>query len=207
MKYELLSMPYKYDALEPFIDAKTMEIHHSKHHQGYVNKLNELVADHDDLKKKSPAQILENLEVVPDSIKDGLIFFAGGVVNHDMFWSILKKDVKIKGEVQKAINTKYKGFDSFKEAFMKLAMDLKGSGWTWLVVQGAELKMVNTSNQDCPLMKGMKPVLMLDMWEHAYYLKYQNRKAEYIGAFFNIINWDTVNNLYVEAMKNGYHKD
>lgn len=194
--FELPKLPYSYDALEPFIDAKTMEIHHSKHHKTYVDKLNAAVEKHPDLQKKKVEELLKDLNKVPEDVRTAVKNHGGGVWNHSFFWQILKKGTKPQKEILKAIEKKYGNFDEFKKQFSDKATTLFGSGWTWLVLNGKDLEIVQTSNQDSVISQGKKPLIALDLWEHSYYLKYQNRRAEYIEAFFNVINWDKVNELY-----------
>ncbi|OGY46161.1 MAG: superoxide dismutase [Candidatus Buchananbacteria bacterium RIFCSPHIGHO2_02_FULL_38_8] len=199
--HQLDPLPYPYDSLEPYIDEETMKIHHDKHHQGYIDKLNKALEGHDKLTKESIEKLLSNLDSVPAEIKTAVKNNGGGHYHHHVFWPMLKKDVKPQGEVTKAIEKKFGSLDSFKEEFTKAASTLFGSGWTWLVVNNGELEIVNTSNQDSPIGQGKIPVLGIDVWEHAYYLKYQNRRPEYIEAFFNIINWEQINKNYLETKK------
>jgi superoxide dismutase, Fe-Mn family len=199
MAYTLITLPYAYDALEPFIDKETMAIHHGKHHQTYVNKLNEAVANHPDLQAKAPEELVKNLNSIPEAIRNAVRNHGGGVINHNFFWQILKKDVPFGGPVADAINAKFGGFDKFKELFTNAATGVFGSGWAWLVATGGNLEIVGTPNQDSPLTQGKTPLLTIDVWEHAYYLKYQNRRPDYIGAFFNVINWEQVNRNLLAA--------
>jgi len=199
--HKLEPLPYSYDALEPLIDEETMKVHHDKHHQGYVDKLNKAMEGHDDLQKKTIEELLSDLDSVPEEIKTAIKNNGGGHYHHHIFWPMLKKDVKAKGEVIEAIEKKFGGTDKFKEEFTKAAATLFGAGWTWLVVDNGELKIINTSNQDSPISEGKIPILGIDVWEHAYYLKYQNRRAEYIEAFWNIVNWDQINENYLKAIK------
>ena len=200
--FNLPKLPYAFDALEPFIDAKTMEIHHGKHHQGYVDKLNKALEKYPKLQKNSAEDLIKNLEVIPEDIRTAVRNQGGGHVNHSFFWPILKKGVEPRGEILKAINKKFKGIDNFKEQFKDAATTIFGSGWAWLVLNsGDELEIVKTSNQDNPISQGKTPILGIDVWEHAYYLKYQNRRPEYVDAFFNVINWEQVNENYLKARK------
>ena len=201
MAHELPELGYEYDALEPFIDAKTMEIHHGKHHAGYVKKLNAALESHSDLQAKSPEELVKDLDSIPEDIRKAVQNNGGGHVNHSFFWKILKKDVKISGEIEKEINDKWGSFDKFKEEFVDKAATLFGSGWCWLVVSGGELEIMQTKNQDSPITEGKVPVLGLDVWEHAYYLKYQNKRPDYVDAFFNVINWEQVNENFLKAGK------
>ena len=200
--FSLPKLQYSYDALEPFIDAKTMEIHYTKHHQAYIDKLNKALERYPKLQKNSAEDLIKNLPVVPEDIRTAMRNHGGGHVNHSFFWQILKKGVEPKGEILKAINKKFKGIDNFKELFKDAATTLFGSGWVWLVVnKEGELEIMKTPNQDNPISNGMIPILGIDVWEHAYYLKYQNRRPEYVDAFFNVINWDKVNEHFLNARK------
>lgn len=200
--FELPKLPYSFNALEPHIDKTTMEIHHGKHHQGYVTKLNEAVKG-TDLAKMTLEEILKDVSKHPVGVRNN----GGGHYNHSLFWTILSsKGGKPTAEVSSAINKKFTSFDKFKDEFSKAAKDRFGSGWAWLVVdEGGELKVTSTPNQDNPLMdvsdvKGT-PILGIDVWEHAYYLKYQNKRPDYIAAFWNIVNWDEVGKRYQAAIK------
>ena len=192
-KHVLPALGYRYDALEPYIDAKTMEIHHTKHHQGYIDKLNAVLEKHPNLQGKSAEELVRNLNNVPEGIRTAVRNHGGGHANHSFFWLILKKNVKPSGEVFDAIKAKFKGFDRFKEEFMNAAMGRFGSGWVWLVVSSGRLEIISTANQDSPLSEGKIPILGLDVWEHSYYLKYQSNRSGYAEGFFNVINWDRVN--------------
>lgn len=195
---KLPKLDYAYDALEPFIDRRTMEIHHSKHHQGYVNKLNKALEKHPELQDKDVKELLKDIADIPADIRIAVNNSGGGHANHTLFWSILKKDVLITGEIKEAIEKDFSSFEHFKEDFTKAAASVFGSGWAWLVVHDGHLEIMTTPNQDSPLSEGKIPILGIDVWEHAYYLKYQNKRPEYIEAFFNVINWDQVNeNLMV----------
>lgn len=201
--HELPKLPYDYYALEPFIDARTMELHHTKHHQTYVNKLNEALAKAPELQGKSLEELLSNLEAVPELIRAAVRNHGGGHYNHSLFWPSLRPsglggqvDALPSGEVEKTINKNFGNFEKFKEQFSAAAIGIFGSGWTWLVKDSSgTLSIMTTPNQDTPLAAEKKPVLGLDVWEHAYYLKYQNRRPEYIEAFWNIINWDFVDKI------------
>jgi len=199
MAYTLITLPYAYDELEPFIDKETMALHHGKHHQTYVNKLNEAVANHPDIQAMAPEELVKHLNIIPESIRNAVRNHAGGVINHNFFWQILKKDVPFGGPIADAINAKFGGFEKFKELFANAATGVFGSGWAWLVTAGGNLEIIGTPNQDSPLTQGKTPLLTIDVWEHAYYLKYQNRRPEYIGAFFNVINWEQVNRNFLAA--------
>jgi Fe-Mn family superoxide dismutase len=201
MPHTLPALPYPYDALEPHFDAQTMTIHHTKHHQTYVDKLNAALSGHPDLEKKSVEELLSNLNAVPENIRTAVRNHGGGHQNHSFWWPMLKKDVAPKGDIVKAIEGKLSSLDKFKEQFSTAATNLFGSGWAWLVVSGGQIEIMATPNQDNPLSQGKKPVLGIDVWEHAYYLKYQNRRPDYIKAFFGVINWDKVNEYYLAAKK------
>ena len=192
--YALPALPYAYDALEPHIDARTMEIHHKGHHGAYVNNLNKALESAPDLRKRSLEELLaNNLALVPENIRTAVRNNGGGHVNHTMFWEIMgPKGGQPVGNVAQAITGAFGGFDQFKEKFNAAAAGRFGSGWAWLVKQGGKLDIVSTANQDNPLMEGKFPVMGLDVWEHAYYLKYQNRRAEYIGAWWSVVNWAAV---------------
>jgi superoxide dismutase, Fe-Mn family len=201
MVHELPELGYEFDALEPHIDAKTMEIHHDKHHAGYVKKLNAALEGHTDLQEKSAEELIKNLGSIPADIKKAVQNNGGGHVNHSLFWSILKKGVSPIGEIKDAIHAKWGSGEKFKEEFSEAATTQFGSGWAWLVVSNGELEIVKTANQDSPLSDGKVPILGIDVWEHAYYLKYQNKRPEYVEAFWNVVNWDKVNELYLGARK------
>ena len=192
MTHKLPELGYGYDALEPFIDAKTMEIHHGKHHQGYVDKLNKALEGKKDLQGKKVEELLKELNKIPEDIRTAVRNNGGGHANHSFFWPLLKKNVEFKGEVAEAIKKRFGSFEKFKEEFSNSAAGRFGSGWAWLVLNSGKLEIMSTANQDSPLSEGKIPVLGLDVWEHAYYLKYQNRRPEYIEAFFKIINWNKV---------------
>lgn len=192
MKHELPKLGYEYDALEPYIDAKTMEIHLTKHHQAYIDKLNAALEKHPELSEKKVEELLEDLSKIPEDIRTAVRNHGGGHFNHSMFWKLLKKDVKMSEKVNVAIDENFGSFENFKKAFMDAAMNRFGSGWAWLVINKDKLEVVSTANQDCPISDGKIPVLGLDLWEHSYYLKYQNRRAEYVENFFHIINWEEV---------------
>ncbi|GMU83096.1 MAG: superoxide dismutase [Planctomycetota bacterium] len=195
MAYELPKLPYAYNALEPHIDAKTMEIHHTKHHQAYINNANKALEGHADLAAKPVEKLLREISSVPDAIRQVLINNAGGHANHSLFWQIMGpgKGGEPKGAIGDAINSAFGGFAQFKEKFAAAATGRFGSGWAWLVIDGGgKLAIESTANQDSPLMQGHVPVLGLDVWEHAYYLNYQNRRPDYIAAFWNVINWEKV---------------
>ena len=195
--FELPNLPNSFEALEPNIDAKTMEIHHDKHHEGYVKKLNAAV-EGTEFANKDIVEILKNINEVPENIKQAVINNGGGHANHSLFWEILSPEKQEPlGNVSDDINTTFGSFQDFKEKFSNAAATRFGSGWAWLVVNSeGELEVLSTGNQDSPLMEGKTPILGLDVWEHAYYLKYQNKRPDYIEAFFNLINWNKVEGLY-----------
>jgi Fe-Mn family superoxide dismutase len=192
--FTLPPLPYSFDALEPHIDAQTMQIHHDKHHAAYVTNLNKAVADFPDLGKKPVEDLLKDLNAVPEKIRAAARNQGGGHYNHSLFWQMMKKNGggEPAGELSKAMDKSFGGFAAFKDQFTKAAAGQFGSGWAWLVLDGGDLKIEADPNQDSPLSAGKLPLLGLDVWEHAYYLKYQNRRADYIAAWFNVINWDFV---------------
>ncbi len=199
MPHTLPTLPYAYDALEPFIDKETMTIHHTKHHQTYINNLNTALESHPTLQGKSVDELVKDLSNIPETIRGIVRNHGGGHANHSLFWSILKTNSPFQGAVADAIVAKFGGQDQFKEAFSKASAGVFGSGWAWLVTSSAGLEIVGTPNQDSPLTAGKFPLLGIDVWEHAYYLKYQNRRPDYISAFFNVINWDEVNRRFKSA--------
>ena len=201
MSYTLPTLTYAYDALEPFFDARTMEIHHTKHHQAYINNLNAALEKHPEL-KLSLEEMLKDLTKVPQDIRGAVQNNGGGHYNHSFFWLLLKVNngTTPQGKLLEAINKTFGSFDAFKEQFSNAAKTRFGSGWAWLIVDNnKDLKVLSTANQDTPLAEG-KPILGLDVWEHAYYLNYQNRRPDYVSAFFNVIHWDVVEKLYKEAL-------
>lgn len=197
MAFTLPPLPYPSDALEPYIDKTTMEIHHDKHHGAYVTNLNKALESAPDLQNKSIEELLSNnLSAVPESIRTAVRNNGGGHANHSLFWNLLKKNngAGPSGEIASVVNSTFGSFDAFKEKFNAAATTRFGSGWAWLVKDnGGKFEIISTANQDSPLMEGKKPILGLDVWEHAYYLKYQNRRPEYIAAWWNVVNWDEVN--------------
>ncbi|HAA8412497.1 TPA_asm: superoxide dismutase [Listeria monocytogenes] len=201
MTYELPKLPYTYDALDPNFDKETMEIHYTKHHNTYVTKLNEAVAGHPELASKSAEELVTNLDSVPEDIRGAVRNHGGGHANHTLFWSILSPNGggAPTGNLKAAIESEFGTFDEFKEKFNAAAAARFGSGWAWLVVNDGKLEIVSTANQDSPLSDGKTPVLGLDVWEHAYYLKFQNRRPEYIDTFWNVINWDEANKRFDAA--------
>jgi len=199
MPHELVTLPYAYDALEPHIDARTMEIHHSKHHATYVTNLNNALQPHADLQAKSVEALLKDLNAVPEAIRTAVRNNGGGVLNHNMFWTMMAPNAggEPKGELAKEIGSAFGSFAAFKEQLVKAGLGRFGSGWAWLVVDKAgKLAITSTANQDTPISDGLRPILTVDVWEHAYYLKYQNRRADYLAAWWNVVNWDTVTRLF-----------
>jgi superoxide dismutase, Fe-Mn family len=190
--FKLPPLPYAFDALEPHIDARTMEIHHDRHHATYVANLNKAVAGNAELSGKPVEELIRHLGAVPESVRPAVRNSGGGHLNHALFWQMMKKDGggQPPGELAKAVDQKFGSLEGFKAEFTKAALGQFGSGWAWLVLDGKELKVEATPNQDSPLAQGRIPLLGIDVWEHAYYLKYQNRRADYAAAFFNVINWD-----------------
>jgi superoxide dismutase, Fe-Mn family len=204
MPYTLPPLPFASDALEPNIDKQTMEIHHGKHHAAYVNNLNAAIAKHPELDGKPVHELLKgNLAMIPEDIKTAVRNNGGGHHNHSLFWEILnpagKAGTTPVGNLGAAINAKFGSFDKFKEEFTKAATTRFGSGWGWLVKRGQNLEVISTANQDSPLMEGAFPVIGLDVWEHAYYLKYQNRRPDYAAAFWNVVNWKVAEDRFNRA--------
>lgn len=202
MAFELPKLPYEYAALEPHIDARTMEIHHTKHHNAYTTNLNKALEGHADLQGKSIDELLaNNLAIVPEAIRTAVRNNGGGFANHNLFWEIMGpgKGGEPGGELGEAIASTFGSFAAFKEQFTAAAVGRFGSGWAWLIVDGGKLAITSTPNQDTPIMEGKTPILGLDVWEHAYYLNYQNRRPDYIAAWWNVVNWDKVAELYAAA--------
>jgi Fe-Mn family superoxide dismutase len=194
MAFELPKLPYAVDALEPYIDAQTMTLHHDKHHQTYVTNLNGAIDKHPELASKSLEDLLMDLNAVPEDIRMVVRNHGGGTWNHSMFWEIMgpKAGGAPGGELGKAVDAAFGSFDAFKAEFEKAANGRFGSGWAWLVKKGSGLAIVSTANQDNPMSDGSAPIMGIDVWEHAYYLKYQNRRAEYVTNWWNVVNWDAV---------------
>ncbi len=203
MAYELAPLPYDYTALEPHIDEATMKLHHDKHHQAYVTNLNAAIEKHPELGTKSPEDLLKSLSTIPDDIRGAVRNHGGGHVNHTMFWSLMKANGggEPTGKIGEQIKADFGSFEDFKKQFNEAATKQFGSGWGWLVFDGGKLKIVTTPNQDNPLSTGLYPILGNDVWEHAYYLKYQNRRADYLAAWWNTVNWDEVNKRFDTAKK------
>jgi Fe-Mn family superoxide dismutase len=202
MKYELPKLPYAYDALEPYIDARTMEIHYTKHHQTYINKLNEALDKHPEIAERPLDELLADLDAVPEDIRTAVRNHGGGHSNHSFFWTIMGApgaDVgkEPEGKIAEHIVATFGDTAKFKDEFAKTAAGVFGSGWAWLVIDAdGKLAITSTPNQDSPLMKHQKPLLGLDVWEHAYYLKYQNKRPDYIDAWWNVVNWNAVNEKF-----------
>ncbi|MCL6514883.1 MAG: superoxide dismutase [Alicyclobacillus sp.] len=203
MAHQLPPLPYAYNALEPYIDELTMQIHHDRHHGTYVQNLNAALEGHPDLEAKSIEDLLRGINEVPESIRTAVRNNGGGHANHSLFWEIMSPNGggQPSGKLADAINATFGSFDKFKEEFTKAALGRFGSGWAWLVVDGGKLAITSTPNQDNPLMEGKTPIFGLDVWEHAYYLKYQNKRADYINAFWNVVNWAEVEKRYEAATK------
>jgi superoxide dismutase, Fe-Mn family len=193
--YELPALPYAFDALEPHIDAQTMQIHHGKHHQAYVNNLNAALEKFPELQGKPVEDLIKDLNAIPESIRAAVRNNGGGHANHSLFWQIMGPNGggAPTGAIADAISSTFGGFDSFKELINKAGVGRFGSGWAWLVESGGKLAIESTANQDSPIMEGKKPILGVDVWEHAYYLKYQNRRPDYLAAWWNTVNWSAVN--------------
>lgn len=194
MAYQLPELPYAYDALEPHIDKETMNIHHTKHHNAYVTNLNNALAGNEELLSKSIEDLIANLDAVPEAARTAVRNNGGGHANHSLFWEQLSADGggQPTGALAEAIDKKFGSFDAFKEEFAKAGATRFGSGWAWLSLNNGELEVTSTPNQDSPIMEGNTPLLGLDVWEHAYYLHYQNRRPDYIAAFWSVVNWDEV---------------
>jgi len=196
--FTLPPLPYALDALKPYIDARTMEIHHDRHHKAYVDNLNKAVAEFPELGKKSVEDLLKDLTSVPEKIRPAVRNHGGGHHNHSLFWQMMKKDGggDPKAELAKVIEANFGNFADFKTKFTEAATKVFGSGWAWLVFKDGKLAIESSPNQDSPLSTGKQPLLGLDVWEHAYYLKYQNKRADYIAAWWNVVNWDFVSERY-----------
>jgi len=210
MKFELKKLPYEYDELEPYIDARTVEIHYTKHHQGYLNNLNLALEKHPELPERSAEELLLSLDSIPEDIRTQVKNNGGGYINHSFFWDVIKGQKNgggglPQGEIAKNIDASFGSFDNFKETFSKTATSFFGSGWAWLVIDNTDstseknsagdfkkLAIVTTKDHENPIMKNQKPILVIDLWEHSYYLKYQNRRAEYVDSWWNIVNWQAV---------------
>ena len=203
MAFELPKLPYEYNALEPYIDEQTMRIHHDKHHQAYTDKLNAAVNGQKKLEGKRIEEILSNLNSIPKEIRTAVQNHGGGYYNHNLFWESMGPNAggEPSGELHTAIDKAFGSFEAFKKQFSDAAMNRFGSGWAWLVLEKKKLLITSTANQDTSISQGQKPVLLLDMWEHAMYLKFQNRKAEYIAAWWNVVNWKKAEEWYKKALE------
>lgn len=201
MAYELPELPYTYDALEPHIDKETMNIHHTKHHNTYVTNVNAALEGHDDLSSKSIEELISDLNAVPEDIRTAVRNNGGGHANHSLFWQLMTPNGigAPSGALAEAIDSKFGSFDEFKTKFENAGKTRFGSGWAWLTVSNGELEVTSTANQDSPLSDGKTPILGVDVWEHAYYLKYQNKRPDYLAAFWNVVNWDEVSKRYESA--------
>jgi Fe-Mn family superoxide dismutase len=202
--YTVPPLPYDYDALEPYTDAQTMHLHHDKHHAAYVKNLNVALADHPDLAKSPVEDLVKHLDRVPETIRTAVRNNGGGHANHSFFWQVMKKNSpgQPKGDLAKAIDTRFGGFSVFQEQFTKAALSVFGSGWAWLSLDDKrQLSIETTPNQDSPWMAGRTPIVGIDVWEHAYYLKYQNVRADYVAAFYKVISWDFANAQYQSGLK------
>ena len=201
MKYTLPKLEYAYEVLEPYLDSQTMEIHHTKHHQAYIDNLNKALESHEDLQEKSAEELLKNLEAVPEEIRIAVKNNAGGHLNHSFFWTILKKDITPSGEILEAIEKDFQSLDEFKKQFKQAAITQFGSGWAWLVFNPTsnKLEITKTRDHESPITENKIPLLVIDVWEHAYYLKYQNKRPDYAEAFMSIINWTKVNEYFLNA--------
>jgi Fe-Mn family superoxide dismutase len=205
MAYELAPLPYDYSALEPFIDTETMHLHHDKHHQTYTNNLNAALANHPALAAKPADDLLRDLASIPEEIRIAVRNNGGGYANHTMFWTLMGKanspgiGGSPSGDIAKQIATDFGDFEALKKTFNETTAKQFGSGWGWLVFSGGKLKVISSANQDSPLSQGLYPILCNDVWEHAYYLKYQNRRADYLAAWWNVVNWAEVNKRFATA--------
>jgi Fe-Mn family superoxide dismutase len=201
MTYILPELPYAYDALEPYVDEETMHLHHDKHHNTYVTNLNAAIEKHPELGGKSVEELIANMEAIPEDIRTAVRNNGGGHANHTFFWEIMAPNAggQPTGAIKEAIDAAFGSFDAFKDEFKTAATGRFGSGWAWLVLNNGKLEITSTANQDSPLMEGKTPILGLDVWEHAYYLKYKNVRPDYIAAFWNVVNWDKVNEYFAAA--------
>ncbi len=201
MFYKLPQLPYRIDALEPYIDALTMEIHHDRHHQAYINKLNKALEGHPDLQDQPLQQLLNNINTVPENVRTAIRNNGGGTYNHSLFWLLMspKGGGKPKGTLADALKKQFGSFEAFQEKFNSAAKTRFGSGWAWLSLnQKGDLQVTSTANQDCPLSDGLTPIMTLDVWEHAYYLQYQNRRPDYISAWWHVVNWEFIEATYID---------
>ncbi|MBI4116173.1 superoxide dismutase [Candidatus Pacearchaeota archaeon] len=203
MVFELPPLAYAYDSLEPYIDKETMLVHHDKHHKTYVDNLNKAIEGHEELQDKPVEELLKNLDSISSQVKTAIRNHGGGHFNHSFFWTILKKDVKPNGEILALILRDFGSYDNFVSQFKQSAISQFGSGWAWLVLNPGtrKLEIMQTHDQESPITYGKIPLLVVDVWEHAYYLKYQNRRADYVDAFLKVINWEKVNENYLNALR------
>lgn len=201
MTYTLPELPYAHDALEPHIDEETMKIHHGKHHQGYVDKTNAALEGHSEYADLSIEELVAEINTLPEELKGAILKNGGGHANHKLFWTVLspKGGGTPEGELAKAIDAEFGSFEDFKDKFKSAATGQFGSGWAWLVVNNGKLEVVSTPNQESPLTAGKTPILGIDVWEHAYYLNYQNKRPDYVDAFWNVVNWEEVSRRFEEA--------
>ena len=201
MAHELPPLKYGYDSLEPYIDRETMIIHHDKHHKAYVDNLNKALVEHEELQNRKVEWLLQNLDSISTQIRTAVKNHGGGHFNHSFFWTVLKKGVALKGEILKAILRDFGGYEGFTQSFKQAAITQFGSGWAWLVLNPTtkKLEIMQTHDQESPITYGKIPLLVVDVWEHAYYLKYQNRRLEYVDAFMNVIDWNRVEENYLKA--------
>lgn len=201
MKHELPNLPYGYADLEPYVDEMTMNIHHTKHHQAYINNLNAALEKYPELQEKDLKALIRDLDSVPEDIRTAVRNNGGGHLNHSLFWTVMKRaeGQMPEGELLEALNSAFGSYDEFKAAFAKAGAGRFGSGWAWLIVKDGKLAITSTANQDNPISEGVEAILGLDVWEHAYYLKYQNRRPEYIENWFNVVNWDEVARRFAEV--------
>ncbi|MGI2326573.1 superoxide dismutase [Planococcus sp. YIM B11945] len=201
MAYELPELPYAYDALEPHIDKETMNIHHTKHHNTYVTNVNAALEGHEELASKSVEELISDLSSVPEAIRTAVRNNGGGHANHSLFWQLLSPNGggNPTGALAEAIDSKFGSFDEFKAKFENAGKTRFGSGWAWLIVNNGDLEVTSTANQDSPLMDGQTPILGVDVWEHAYYLQYQNRRPDYLAAFWSVVNWEEVSRRFEAA--------
>jgi superoxide dismutase, Fe-Mn family len=201
MPFEVPPLPYDYSALEPYIDTQTMQLHHDKHHAAYVNNLNAALEQYPDLQRKSAEDLIRDLNSIPEAIRTAVRNNGGGHVNHTMFWEIMKPNGggEPTGSIASAIKEAFGGFEEFKKQFNDAGVKRFGSGWTWLVHDGSGLAVVSTANQDSPVMEGKTPILGIDVWEHAYYLRYQNRRPDYLAAWWNVVNWPEIERRFEQT--------
>lgn len=196
--YEQIKLNYDYADLEPYVDKETMHVHYDKHHAAYTAKLNDAIGKHPELFEKTAEEILSDVSLIPEDIKSAVVNNGGGYVNHNLFFSIMKKDVEISESFRSVLEENFGSIDKFKEEFENAALTQFGSGWAWLVKRGDKLVVEKTANQNTPLSTGGTPILCIDVWEHSYYLKYQNKRPDYVKAFWNVVNWEEVERLYNE---------